>query len=366
MLTARLDEVTQELDVIKKGRRSREGEKIETTCALPNVREEYQRILEQAKILEAKSLKARNACPASNPSESKLDELAVLMKQAQVEEFPKFSGDIRSWPLFLQTYKRMTKVASIDDVTNIGRLNKSFQGEARELVLDKLTFGSSPAEIIETPEKQYGRKDVILMSLSTELMKLPPVNNLRDTSLRKLALSNKTFVAQMKTLEMEGELRNSMLFSFLHQKLSNVPSIYQKWAGRKSSVDEGPSMEVFANFFMAEWESLPPSLSNTSDSHQTSSPKSKADVNVHSPGSDDAEGCLFCNEKHETAKCSKFQKLTVEERWNLVRKERICFVCLASRNHRSPNCPSGQRCGEAGCNKPHSKCYIVNGSQRKH
>jgi hypothetical protein len=77
-------------------------------------------------------------------------DVAVLMKQAHVEDLPEFAGDFREWSRFVTVFHRTTRAASFDDVANVGRLDKALKGEARELVLDQLTFGFSPRMILKT------------------------------------------------------------------------------------------------------------------------------------------------------------------------------------------------------------------------
>lgn len=156
-------------------------------------------------------------------------QLATLMKQAQVEELPKFSGSYKDWPLFLAVFKRTTSVASIDDTTNVGRLTKALEGEARELVLDQLTFGLNPNDIIETLKERYGRKDELLKSLSLDLISFPVLSGQKDPNFQKFAILLKTYVAQLKALELNQDLKNNLQEAMLRDKLVNVPSMHARW-----------------------------------------------------------------------------------------------------------------------------------------
>lgn len=119
--------------------------------------------------------------------ENLFEQLVILMKQAQIEDLPKFAGNVKKWPLFLAVYNRTTQVASIDDVLNVGRLTKALEGEARALVIDRLTFVLSSRGISKTLKRRYGREDEMIKTLEF-----------------------KTFVAQLKSLGMSSELKNNL------------------------------------------------------------------------------------------------------------------------------------------------------------
>ena len=61
------------------------------------------------------------------------------------------------------------------------------------------------------------------------------------------------------------------------------------------------------------------------------------------------ENCLLCNDdQHEVYLCSKFINLSLDEKWDIVKQNRLCFQCLKP-NHRRENCnaPLCQYCGRA-------------------
>lgn len=288
------------------------------------------------------------------PPRSELSQLAVLMKQALIEDLPKFNGNARDWPLFLAVFRRTTTLASIDDVTNVGRLTKALEGEARELVLDQLTYGLSPKGIIETLEKRYGRRDVVLRTIASELMNFPVLSGMKDSRLQNFAVALKTYVAQLKSMGFLSDLSNNLLESLLLEKLVNTPSLYRKWMTKKMA-NESVNIESFANFVMHEWECLPPCFSSTESRESPSRTKPRS-VNVHmATGNKKRAYCLNCGGAHALVECFKFKHLSVSDRWNVVKKARVCFSCLSSQEHRIIDCPGKKECSEPGCEKPHHR-----------
>ena len=64
--------------------------------------------------------------------------------------------------------------------------------------------------------------------------------------------------------------------------------------------------------------------------------------------------CSACSCSHSLEKCLKFTRLTLEEKWKLVRDKRLCFSCLLT-GHPTKDCPSKQICNINGCKFPHHK-----------
>jgi ribosomal protein L17 len=203
--------------------------------------------------------KSVTAAANTGHGSSEFSEVIGLMKLSHARDLPAFHGTLKDWPYFLSVYNQTTVAASIDDETNVGRLDKALAGEARELVLDQLTLGRRPSEIIDTLQRRYGNKDALLRHLASHLIEFPRIQSTKDPSLRRFAVAIKTYVAQMRTMKLQEELNSSLLVAHLHDKLSNLPSMFRRWTRMKSESPE-PIVEVFANFLLDHWEHLPPAL----------------------------------------------------------------------------------------------------------
>jgi hypothetical protein len=209
-----------------------------------------------------------SAVAITGPRSSEFSELIGLMKLSHARDLPSFYGSLKDWPYFLAVYNRTTAAASIDDETNVGRLDKALSGEARELVLDLLTLGRRPSEIIDMLQRRYGNKDLLLRRLSSNLIEFPTILSTKDPSLRRFAVAIKTYVAQLRTMKLHEELNSSLLVAHLHEKLSNLPTMFQKWTRRNRDTSE-PIVEVFANFLLDQWEHLPHDFSCAQESKST-------------------------------------------------------------------------------------------------
>ena len=84
------------------------------------------------------------------------------------------------------------------------------------------------------------------------------------------------------------------------------------------------------------------------------SPKKTENNAANSEDSDDETCPLGCKTKHHLAACPKFQILTVNQRWEVVKQHWRCRKCL--RAHHTNDCkkPDGSTCDK--CRKNHHRC----------
>lgn len=63
--------------------------------------------------------------------------------------------------------------------------------------------------------------------------------------------------------------------------------------------------------------------------------------------------CVNCNGDHPLWKCEAFKRMTVDDRWTLVKERKICFCCLRV-GHVSSKCIIFKQCNQKGCTKQHN------------
>jgi hypothetical protein len=64
--------------------------------------------------------------------------------------------------------------------------------------------------------------------------------------------------------------------------------------------------------------------------------------------------CLMCAETHSLFGCQKFKDLSVDDRLNFVKMNKLCFNCL-QKGHRSNACRLNRVCTVIGCGKKHTR-----------
>ncbi|XP_067634167.1 uncharacterized protein [Eurosta solidaginis] len=69
---------------------------------------------------------------------------------------------------------------------------------------------------------------------------------------------------------------------------------------------------------------------------------------------EEKQRCQFCNSNHKLYQCTNFKDADYNKRWEVVKKNRLCFSCLST-SHNMQNCPRRRECGVSACRKYHHK-----------
>ena len=62
------------------------------------------------------------------------------------------------------------------------------------------------------------------------------------------------------------------------------------------------------------------------------------------------------------SKCSEVQRISVQNRWKLIKRLNLCYGCLG-KNHVLQNCKKAKKCGVNNCSKLHN--YLLHKSDNK-
>ena len=76
--------------------------------------------------------------------------------------------------------------------------------------------------------------------------------------------------------------------------------------------------------------------------------------------------CFICNASHPLEKCNKLLSMPLEQRTEILRKDRRCFRCLEKEGHIAKWCQSeGFKCADCGFNHPTILCGLRKLMQEK-
>ena len=75
---------------------------------------------------------------------------------------------------------------------------------------------------------------------------------------------------------------------------------------------------------------------------------------ISGPRRRDIKKCKLCNLPHGLWACDSFRKMTVNQRWDIAREQRVCFRCL-SYGHQGEACVRSRICGLNGCRSAHHR-----------
>lgn len=81
--------------------------------------------------------------------------------------------------------------------------------------------------------------------------------------------------------------------------------------------------------------------------------------------------CHACKAEHTLTKCPSFKALTINERWNLVKRNNLCSSCFRP-HHNAKDCKTKLPCGIDNCTKFHNRFLhnklrpLIQGPQNVH
>ncbi|XP_017474322.1 PREDICTED: uncharacterized protein LOC108364948 [Rhagoletis zephyria] len=166
----------------------------------------------------------------------------------------------------------------------------------------------------------------------------------------------------------------------LEQLILKLPPSKQfEWSRHSATTSPYPTMEDFANWItdLARVVTLMPSMFSSSQRNvpQSSSamrsytltPNRSSNANVprrvlYSSGTEANQqtqmpekqmSCVKCQQNHKLNVCKEFKALSVNNRWKLVKANRLCFGCL-QRGHSLLECRSKKEWGLDDCNRNHN------------
>lgn len=295
------------------------------------------------------------------PMEMNNDIMTKLMsRQILGKDLPEFFGDSSKWLTFIDHYDDTTKSCHFTDRENIIRLRKCLKGKARDMVEPLLASATSAKQIIEVLRRRYGRPEDIIKAEVQKVKALPAPKEDNPISIIEFATAVQNLVVTFETLKKPNHLKNPILLEELQEKLPTTLNLL--WSEYIVDRKDELTLRVFADWLERRAEAASRrttfNVYKTESTQSTQKPKfNKARINMINTTSGDVpiSSCYSC---HGTCKslesCEAFATLDVHKRWELVKKNKLCFFCLSA-NHEFKDCPKKVECRIKGCKRFHHK-----------
>ena len=312
--------------------------------------------------LEETIFKSKRLLKRLEPSESPQPRVEMHSKFKLDINLPKFSGDLLAWPEFWELYEASVhRNGSYSPVEKFVFLRGHLSGEAARAIQGLATTAATYQIAIDLLKDRFGRDAVRKETLMANLLRLPGVTDADDLkALQRLIDDLNANVRALEALGTPSDNYGELLLPVLKGK---IPEAWRlQWARSKSgsSGSQGSEFSNFLKFLNSEMEireeatQTPchkPKL-NRSEVSATSPAKSATSTlsSQRVPSQQRAKWtCRACGQgQHGLAKCDRYRRMNVEERWEVVKRARLCYKCLGphlARDCQSKNCPL--------CNKHH-------------
>ncbi|XP_045466602.1 uncharacterized protein LOC123675299 [Harmonia axyridis] len=355
-------------------------DEIQSRLEILNIEEEEQRedqetlyyqLIAKARSVLASKFNAQNS-QATN-STTKNPDLVTNLKLPTIN-LPMFSGNYDEWITFHDTFTQLIdKSASLTNIQKFFYLKSCLKNDASRLIQSIEVSDRNYSLAWESLVKRYQNKRIIVNTHIKALFDLPIVMKNSAASLRQLTDKINQHLGALANLKLPTGQWDIILVHLITSKLDN--SLNLEWENSLQN-DELPSYQELISFLdkkcftletLSDSNNKKPSYQNQKFStaqgyrSQANSSGFKQKFQEHSFAITDRNGqkCPLCKELHFIYNCEKFITLPTSEKYNEVRKLRLCSNCLRP-GHVKRECKSG-KCKK--CNLNHNTLLHNNSQQ---
>lgn len=259
-------------------------------------------------------------------------------------DIPKFDGDYRSYPHFIDSFNVLVHNSHARGMTEMRKfaiLKSSLTGRALEAIRDLPMTNETYAEALSILKERFENKRLIFESYVKDLWEQPKAHD--TTSLRKLCDS---FVSGLRGLERLSTPADVAAGILIHLILSKCDrDTIRKWEEQSATKMNLCTQDEFLQFLKNRCVQLE-NVEYALKSSQQPSVNRPRQTHTNTVSTSEVE-CPLCTEHHFLTKCKEFVDMTPNERYNIAKDNSICIRCLEdSRRH---NCRGN--CSK--CRKPH-------------
>lgn len=307
--------------------------------------------------------------PASQPSNDiqQLAQAIAQLRRTTSCELPSYNGSPADWLGFAKAYR--STMEGYRPFENMARLRVALAGDAKEAVSDLLCTASDPQIVFQALEEEFGHPTRLLECAMRRIRELPNVSE-SGSELRSFTNIVRNCWSVLNSVSADGYINNPQIVREVLSKLTTNQRIqYGEFAMRKeigSGIDLriSPRLDIVIEFLRqitrvtSYYNTLSDALNPLTAAPTTTNARQK-DTSVHrvhtqveyrdDNNNNSAVVCGMCAGGHKLYECEHFGQLTVEQRWDFVKTNRLCFKCIV-KNHAHRFCRA-KRCGQ--CQSAH-------------
>ena len=319
--------------------------------------------------------------PASFTSDGRLEMVQALRQVVSTPkvEYMRFDGDPIKYVSFMHNFETCLEKDNPDNSRRLQLLIQHCYGKARDAVESCVNLPVDEGYHVakSTLRENFGLPHIIAKAHIRKLESLPPLRQADGASLlafaRHLDVANRTLSGMGP--EYVSDLNHTNTLRELNKKLPLFMRV--KWTECAGRIISRGSRPKFADFLQhlkdraalvnnEFGEDLTASPSKERDSAKRKDPQGRGAQKWTSlfggvqgqkwAGKQNQKlpACSVCRGQHGLWKCDKFKKQPHQDKWKVVRDQKLCIKCLRS-GHFARDCPRTQfKCRVDGCNRDHN------------
>lgn len=297
----------------------------------------------------------------------------VILKTSVDKDLPHFNGSPEEWAAFKAEYDRTTTKYKFDDSDNLYRLRKALKGSAMLSVKHLFNSPNKLGQILETLALEFGKPKHVIEALIKQVDSVKGLDPSKHETFIDFGRVVEALVSSIKAHQQNDYLNSACLLNKLVGKLPEASKLkWMEWL--ISDEQRKENLESFALWMKMQkrlhCELYTPVIKKDDgekrkNTEKKTAPKKSDDERkdaarrgpaaIHHVSTDDRNSgrmCPCCDRKrHLLNTCWAFEKLNVDERWDIVRRSGVCFGCLKP-GHRTSSC-NECGCPVQGCTRRH-------------
>ncbi|XP_063377545.1 uncharacterized protein LOC134664729 [Cydia fagiglandana] len=253
---------------------------------------------------------------------------------------PTFSGEYTEWQSFHDLFNTLIhKNSSLDDVQRMHYLKVNLKGDAEYLLRQFSITAENYQQAWNILKKRYDNKRYIANCHFKRFFGQRTIVKESATALKQLLDTSVECLNSLKNLGLPITQWDAIVIYIIVSKLD--PDSHKHWEelinGEDSSVF--PTFERLKSFLETRFRTLE-MVEPDNKSWKPAAPRT-----FHVTASDTCLEiqCAFCKEDHYIFNCKQFAKQPLDDRYNFVRENNLCFNCLIP-NHAVWRCRQKSSC----------------------
>lgn len=286
-------------------------------------------------------------------------------------ELPKYDGKtVRYWS-FIRQFETQVESRTRDPGHRLLHLMNCCVGEAKEAIESCaiLPPAEGYAQAKALLKRLFGRCHVVSREIIDEVTRFPRINKHDTKSLTKLYVKMMNCWTALKQMNYMADINSINTLQQIADKFYD--ELNDRWVRKTCKIYESGREPEFTDLMefvdneatisqsrfaerrkVAEKDDGPRTESRVTDRWRGGPSRS---VNyVRQETRDEAINirCVQCGEDHKLSQCPGYNKLPVNQRWDMIKQKGCCFSCLL-KGHTVKECRSRIPCGMNGCVKRH-------------
>lgn len=248
-------------------------------------------------------------------------------------EIPEFHGDYFEWSNFRDLFVVLVKEnTTISNVQRMQLLKTAMKGEAKGLISDLTLSNDSFGIAWDRLVHRYENQKVIVQLFLKKLIIQPHMKaeNADSQQIKQMLDKTDQILEALRNLGRPVAHWDDWIIMTMSHKLNE--NLRREWEKRVGKLTSLPSWNNLKEFLEEEYR-IAESVEKSKKKIQQ---KSQIPEKIRSnQASFTKASCINCKKPHSLFDCGGFKKMSIEDRWSLARKEKLCFRCLTIHEDKS-------------------------------